>query len=192
MGVLHVHVVFVFFENPLYFSPPPCLSAWPTTQLLTAFQASNVMPGQYQVSLSQLMVLATPERARACFVHIILSQSNGRHTAHRLGLLCRASLASRTPSDWIHNDSLILCSFRYSILPNSNCTAVTSHLLGSVKPYTWQPWGTPHPNSLFLSQLGICLSSRGHYLGCFKQQVFGQVISSFCHFKEDEGKSSMS
>ena len=77
--------------QPLFSLRPFCATmhkaAWQISQLLTTFLTIAVIPGQYHVSCSRLMVLATPEWANACVCHIALSRNEGGHMAHHRGLL---------------------------------------------------------------------------------------------------------
>ena len=105
---------------------PPCLAAWQISQLLTILLTIAVIPGQYQVSWSLLVVLTTPEWARAWVVHTMWPLSDGGHMAHHLDFPCGATLASRTPSGRSRSEPRILFNLFSSALPESSCSEVTS------------------------------------------------------------------
>ena len=67
-----------------------------------------VIPGQYQVNWSRLVVLATPEWARVCVLHMTLLLNEGGQMAHHLGLFWGAIRTSKTPSARILKEPISL------------------------------------------------------------------------------------
>ena len=95
--------------------PLPSLGSFGASMFgcLTNFAASYplviaVTPGQYHVSWSRLVVLATPEWASVCVLHTTLLLNEGGQMAHHLGLFWGATLASKTPSVRILKEFIIL------------------------------------------------------------------------------------
>lgn len=95
---------------------------------------SAVMLGQYQVSCSQLAVRSAPEWVSVCVSHSMIYLVGNEHSVHHLGLLCRATRISITPSSRIRMEFLCECSFLSSVLCSSSHSQINQVGLNSNSP----------------------------------------------------------